>query len=137
MTTGVASTTSTTTLAAPVVPVQVQDNLWTPSVLIALTVALAGLFGWLGKMQWTVMNAMRDLREVQTAQGRQERRTESLERQDNGKEVRLVKLEADVQHIREGQDRIEAGQKEMRAELRDNFEQLAESIREIRSVEKK
>lgn len=62
---------------------------------------------------------------------------EALQRRDGDKEVRLAKLEITMDNFRVGQDRIEKGQESLRNEMRENFEHIAQSIREIRNTKSK
>ena len=48
--------------------------------------------------------------------------------------MRVARLETSVDNFKEGQVRIERGQESIKSEMKDNFNQLAASIREIRRV---
>lgn len=99
--------TAVTVQTAPLVPIEGKDDLAAPSVLLALAVAFTGLLGWLFRVHHKLANVLRDLQDVIKAAATNKGHIEQLQQNDNGKEVRLVKLEADVTHIRETIDRSE------------------------------
>ena len=101
------TTTTVEVAPTPQVTVTPEVDVWTPSVLLAFAVAITGLLGWLFRVHHKLINALRDITDVGNSAASNKQRIEVLERHDTGKEVRLVKLEADVTHIREAMDRSE------------------------------
>lgn len=106
MTTGVASTTSTTTLAAPVPPVQVQDDGWTVSATIALGALVFALFGAFFRLHFRAVRTEANSQEALEIAKANKGRIETLESQSNLHAELMSRFERTMEKIEGKLDRL-------------------------------
>lgn len=92
-------------------------DVWGPSVIIALAVAAAGLMGWLGKLQWGIANAVRDLKETKEETTELAARVKLLEDRTHQNEVAAAKISEKLTNLEKGVDEV----KDMIRRLADQF----------------
>lgn len=106
MSTGVASTTSATTVAAPVVPVQGQDNGWTPSATIALATLVLALTAAVFRLHFRAVRAEANAEEALEIAKANRLRIEATEAQTNLQAELMSRFERTMEKIEGKLDRL-------------------------------
>jgi chromosome segregation ATPase len=118
----------------------------TPTVIIAVCAILTFVATAAGICTKLFLSKLKDVQTIltQEIESIEDRvallnlRADALDQKSDDKEARLVRVEMAIDNIKEGQLRIEAEVKDSRmhieAKLDKKFDQLVESIREIRDV---